>query len=119
MSIQLNLRFQKNDRYGHPIFICSCKNIDENVGFNKLTNMSKKIDALNLKTFLPIYKTSDYATIRFSHKKSDFVIGNTYTVDFTVKKNSYNSKMYINCYVDKCELFKEGVPYDEGEIMTF
>ena len=66
MSVTLNLRYQKRDKYGSEIFIASPKYDEEKEAFEKLKKMAEKIEDLNLGTFSPVYHNEDfdYCTVK-------------------------------------------------------
>ena len=51
MSITLNLRYQKKDKWGSEIFIASPKYPEEEKAFETLRTLASKIEDMNLGTF--------------------------------------------------------------------
>ena len=104
-SIELNLRYQKKDKFGSEIFIVTPKYDEEKEAFEKLKKLEVKLKEMDLGTFLPIYFNEDlnYATIRFKFLNSPvkLVERNLYTTCFVVKKSKRGDKEYINAFVNK------------------
>ena len=120
MSIQLNLRYQKQDKFGSEIFIASNKYDEEKAAFNTLKKLEKKIKEMNVDTFLPVYVNEDlnYATIRFKfYKGMKLYERNLYSVTFVVKKSQRNGEQYINCFINNIKLHKKAPVRDDGEIV--
>ena len=65
MKLQ-NLRFQKYDKYAHPIFIAS-NNDEELENYTTLKHLAERIEEKQYDTFLPIYNSEEfnYSSIRF------------------------------------------------------
>ena len=121
MSITLNLRYQKKDKYGQEIFIASNKYDQEKQGFEKLKTLEGKIDDLNIGTFNPIYFNNelDYSTIRFKfYKGIKLFERNIYEVRFVVKQSEREGKKYVNCYIDGIKLAIKAKPIDTGTILN-
>lgn len=116
---QIEARFQKNDLYDHPVYICSAKT--ESEGYQKLKKYAAKLQAARYETFLPVYHNGEfeYATIRFKSlpqyiraEKND-----TYLISFTVKTQTRDDKTYVNAFVDRMKLVKKADKVDEGEVL--
>ena len=114
----MQLRFQKIDQYKNSIFIVGFNKPEEKDSFDRLTKFHEALQNQNISTFLPIYATADYATIRFKpNTKFNFVEGNTYEVEFNIRKKEYEGKDYISCFVNKSKLIRKAQPIDYGELM--
>jgi len=116
MSIVLNLRFQKLDKYKNSIFIANPKKEAE--AFNKLSSYYTKLKD-TIESYIPIYATTEYATIRFKpNNKFTFEENNIYTITFTVnKKANDEGKEFISCFLSNSKLLEKAVKIDRGEIL--
>ena len=116
MSIVLNLRFQKLDKYKNSIFIANPKKEAES--FNKLSSYYTKLKN-TVESYIPIYATTEYATIRFkSNSKFTFEENNIYTITFTINKRANDEgKEFISCFLSKSKLLEKAVVLDRGEIL--
>jgi hypothetical protein len=93
MSTTMQLRFQKVDPYNNSIFIASKNRDDEEAVYTKLSKFHEALVTSDVTTFLPIYSTSKYATIRFKkNTKFTFEEGCIYAVEFTIRKSEYENK---------------------------
>ena len=121
MSIELNLRYQKRDKFSSEVFIVSQKYDEEKDAFEKLKKLEAKLKEMDVGTFLPIYYNDDlnYATIRFKFLNSPvkLVERNLYTVKFVIKKSKRGDKQYINCFVNTIKIHTKAKPQDTGEIL--
>jgi hypothetical protein len=119
MSTTMQFRFQKIDPYKNSIFIVGTNNPEEKDSFDRITKFYDTLKNQKITTFLPLYATPDYATIRFKpNTKYKFVEGNTYELEFVIRKKAYEGKEYINCFVNKSKLVKKTEPVDLGELLT-
>ena len=122
-SIELNLRYQKRDKFGSEIFIVSPKYDDEQPAFETLKKLEAKLKEMDLDTFLPIYFNEDlnYATIRFKFLNSPvkLVERNLYSIKFVIKKSKRGDKEYINAFVQTIKLHTKAKPVDQGEVLDF
>ena len=117
MSTTMQLRFQKVDPYNHSIFIASKNRDDEEVAYTKLSKFHETLTNSDITTFLPIYSTSKYATIRFKRNcKFTFEEGGIYSLEFTIRKSDYENKKYVSCFVNNSTLVARAVDY--GEVMS-
>ena len=115
----MQLRFQKVDQYKNSIFIVSSNKPEEIDAFDRLTKFHEALKNKNITTFLPIYATQDYSTIRFKpNNKFTFAEGSTYEIEFNIRKKEYEGKEYISCFVNKSKLVKKAQPIDYGELLT-
>jgi H2-forming N5,N10-methylenetetrahydromethanopterin dehydrogenase-like enzyme len=121
MSITLNLRYQKKDKWGSEIFIASPKHPEEEKAFETLRTLASKVEDMNLGTFSPVFHNDvlDYCTIRFKfYKGMKLDERNLYTVNFVIKKST-RDKTYVNCFVNTIKLHTKAKPQDQGEIISF
>jgi len=117
MSTTMQLRFQKVDPYNNSIFIASKNREDEDVAYTKLSKFHENLTNSDVTTFLPIYSTSKYATIRFKRNpKFTFEEGCIYSLEFTVRKSEYEGKKYVAVFVNNSTLVAKAVDY--GEVMS-
>ena len=117
MSTTMQLRFQKVDPYNNSIFIVSKNREDEEAVYTKLSKFHENLTNSDVTTFLPIYSTSKYATIRFKkNTKFTFEEGCIYSVEFTIRKSEYENKKYVSCFVNNSTLVAKAVDY--GEVMS-
>ena len=119
-SIEMNLRYQKQGLYNDDIFIVSRKINEEKEAFEKLKKLEKKLEEMDLGTFLPVYHNGDlgYCTIRFKfYRGQKLVERNVYSVKFDVKKSTRGDQQYINCFISGIKLHKKATPQDEGEVL--
>ncbi len=115
-TIQMIIRFQKADQYSNNIFIVGKEEKEEN--YNTLTGYSDKLKTMGLTTFLPIYSSDKFATIRFkNNKKFRFVEGNTYALTFEIRKKLHNEKEFVSCYVLNSKLDSVAPPVDYGDVL--
>tara|TARA_R110002126_G_scaffold66649_2_gene169318 strand:+ start:4554 stop:4907 length:354 start_codon:yes stop_codon:yes gene_type:complete len=116
MSSQMIIRFQKADQYNNNIFIAMVDDVD---GYETLTGFTNSLAKLGLTTFLPIYRTEKFATIRFKpNGKFKFVSGNTYALTFEVRKKFHKEKDYVSCYILNSKLDTIAPPMDYGELIS-
>ena len=119
MSTTMQLRFQKVDQYKNSIFIVGTNKPEEKDAFDRLTKFHEALKNQNISTFLPLYSTPEYATIRFKpNTKFKFVEGNTYELEFNIRKKTYEGKEYVSCFVNKSKLISKAALVDYGELMT-
>ena len=110
------IRFQKEDQYGNAIFIAS---LEEKDGYETITGFYESLKKMELTTFLPIYSTPTFATIRFKpNRKFKFVEHNTYALTFEVRKKNHKDKDYISCYILNSKLDSVAEPRDYGEVIV-
>ena len=115
----MQLRFQKIDDYKNSIFIVGTNKPEEKDGFDRLSKFYEALKDQNTTTFLPLYATPDYATIRFKpNAKFKFVEGNVYEIEYTIRKRLYEGKEFISCFVNKSKLVKKAEPVNYGELLT-
>ena len=108
MSTSMQLRFQKVDQYKNSIFIVSSNKEEEKDSFNRLTKFHEALKNQNITTFLPIYATADFSTIRFKpNTKFNFAEGNMYELEFNIRKKTYEGKEFVSCFVNKSKLVKK------------
>jgi len=118
MSTTMQLRFQKIDPYKNSIFIVSPNKPEEKDGFDRLTKFYEALKNQNITTFLPIYATADFSTIRFKpNNKFNFAENNMYELEFNIRKREYEGKDYVSCFVNKSKLVKKAEPLDYGELL--
>ena len=121
MSITLNLRYQKKDRYGSEIFIVSNKYDEEVDGFDKLKTLVSKIEELKLNTFNPVYFNEDlnYCTMRFKfYRGIRLYERNIYQVTFVIKQSERDNRQFVNCYINGIKIIKKAKPVDSGLTLT-
>ena len=119
MSTTMQLRFQKVDQYKNSIFIVGTNKPEEKDAFHRLTKFHEALKNQNITTFLPLYSTPEYATIRFKpNTKFKFVESNTYELEFNIRKKTYEGKEYVSCFVNKSKLISKAALVDYGELMT-
>jgi hypothetical protein len=111
----LNIQFSKFDQYGNSVFVVQ-EDDPGKKSFEMLTKYHKKLDK-QYSTFLPIYATSEYASIRFKKnpKYSKMIPRNIYQVTFVVKRKTTDEKHYINCFLRKLKLISRAPDLDLGE----
>ena len=113
-----SIRFSKYDKFNNIIFITKP---DEKENFEKLTKNYNKLRLKNYNTFLPIYASSGYASIRF--KKNDKITNlqnrACYDLEYTIKKKDFQKfgedKSYVSCYLTKCRQVTKAEPIEMGE----
>jgi hypothetical protein len=111
MSTTMQLRFQKVDQYKNSIFIAGANKINEEDAFHRLTKFHEALKNQNISTF--------HATIRFKpNTKFKFVEGNTYELEFNIRKKAYEGKDYVSCFINKSKLISKAALVDYGELMT-
>jgi hypothetical protein len=116
----MQVRFQKIDQYKNSIFIVGfgTNKPEEKESFDRLSKFYEALKNQNITTFLSIYATTDYATIRFKpNTKFNFVEDNTYELEFNIRKKEYEGKDYVSCFVNKSKLVKKALPVDYGELL--
>ena len=115
----MQLRFQKIDPYKNSIFIVGTNKPEEKDAFDRRSKFHEALKNQNITTFLPLYSTPEYATIRFKpNTKFKFVEGTTYELEFNIRKKVYEGKDYVSCFVNKSKLISKAIPVDYGELMT-
>ena len=113
----MQLKFQKIDNYDNSIFVVSNNPEDKNA-FDRLTVFTNILKSQNISTFLPIYATKDYASIRFKKdSKFKFSEGSTYELEYVIRKKQHEGKEYVSCYINKSKLVKKGDVINYGEIL--
>ena len=119
MSTTMQIRFQKVDQYKNSIFIAEANKTNEEDAFARLSKFYEALKNQNITTFLPLYSTPEYATIRFKpNTKFKFVEGNTYQLEFNIRKKAYEGKDYVSCFINKSKLISKAALVDYGELMT-
>ena len=114
----MSIRFQKVDQYKNSIFIAGTKKLSEKDAFDRLSLIYAKLEG-TVSTFLPIYATADYATIRFKpNTKFKFEEGGLYEVEFAVRKKEYENKDYISVFINNSKLVKKADVVDQGELLV-
>ena len=112
------LRYQKLDQFKNPVFVVGNNN-DEKDSYERLKKFHTALEKQNLNTFLPIYSTDSYSTIRFkSNPKFSFADNHTYEVEYVIRKREMNGKNHVSCYMNKSRLVKKGAALDYGEILN-
>ena len=119
MSKTLTIRFQKFDKFNNPIFCCNKENPEEKETFDTLKKWYNKLDDKCFGTFLPVYSTNKFASIRFksNNKHNHMVERNVYKVVFNMRITERDGKTYVNCYIENLKLEKRGEPADMGKIL--
>jgi len=119
MSKILTARFSKFDQYSNPVFITTPGHPEETDSYNILKKYHQKLVDKEYDTFLPIYHSEEYeySTIRLkkSLKYTKMKPGNVYEIRFNIKTVAKNSKIYVNCFLEKCRLIKKAPVVNEGE----
>ena len=110
-----NIRFQKFDEFNNIIFIAKPEH--ELESYDK---MHKWYDMLTHKfpeSFLPIYATTEFSTIRLRGKIQKFEANATYNIDFNIKhkKSDDGDKSFVNCYLDGVCLVAKARVIDYGD----
>tara|TARA_R110000851_G_scaffold303530_3_gene461161 strand:- start:1179 stop:1520 length:342 start_codon:yes stop_codon:yes gene_type:complete len=109
------IKFQKEDQYGNSIFVATLADADVYTTLNGFHMTLKKME---LSTFLPIYSTPEFATIRFKpNRKFKFVEHNTYVLTLEVRKKNHKEKDYVSCYILDSKLSKVATPVDYGDVL--
>tara|TARA_R110000868_G_scaffold156422_2_gene383257 strand:+ start:396 stop:749 length:354 start_codon:yes stop_codon:yes gene_type:complete len=114
----ITIKFQKVDQYKNLIFIAKSEMPEEQETFKRLTNFHNTHKD-EITTFLPIYATPIYATLRckpnpkFQHEE-----GAIYTLDLSIRKKKHEEKNYIHIYINKSTLVKKS-NLDLGELIEF
>ena len=115
----MQIRFQKVDQYKNSISIVGTNKPEEKDAFDRLSKFYEALKNQNISTFLPLYSTPEYATIRFKpNTKFKFVEGTTYELEFNIRKKVYEGKDYVSCFVNKSKLISKAALVDYGEVMT-
>lgn len=121
MSKQLlRLRFQKYDKYENPIFIASSKMDIESENFQILKEYAEKLEEKDYDTYLPIYHSElyNYTTIRFKKNtkyQKDLIPNAKYNLNYRIKTVAKNSKIYVNCILEKLKMVENAPVVDDGE----
>lgn len=118
MSKILIIRFQKFDKFNNPIFCASKDNPEEKETFKTLKQWYEKLDDKNYGTFLPVYSTNKFASIRFksNSKYNHMTERNIYKVSFNMMINEREGKTYVNCYIENLKLERRET-VDRGKII--
>jgi hypothetical protein len=115
MKIQ-NLRFQKYDRYGHPIFIASKTELEN---YTTLQNLAERLREKQYDTFLPIYNSIEfnYSSIRFmkNQKFANLIPSAKYDIDYKITTIIRNDKTHVNCFASVMRMVENAPILDEGE----
>jgi hypothetical protein len=115
MTTQLTIRFQKLDQYNNAVFIAGSEDVD---AYTLLSKFNTTLSNMDLSTFLPIYKSDTYATIRFkANNKFKFSENSTYAIGFEIRKKITKDKTYISCYLIRSKLLIKAEPKDIGELI--
>ena len=118
MSISIELRFSKADKYGNHVFICSKKNPDEAKAMEQLNIIHDKMEDLETTGFLPIYKADTYTTVRIRKTDAKFVANAVYMIVFSIHKFVKETTTFA-CMLSKSKLIKKAPEVDMGELMEF
>ena len=114
----IQIRYQKTDQYKNLIFIAKSDVPDELETFKRLTNFHNTYKD-KITTFLPMYATSSYATMRCKPNPNfQFQEGSVYQLDFAVRKKSHDEKEYVNIFINKSKLIRKS-NVDAGELIEF
>lgn len=117
MTTQMTIRFSKLDMYNNAVFIAG---VEDTESYAMLSKFNDSLIKMNTETFLPVYKSEKYATIRFkSNTTFKFSEGSTYIIKFDIRKKINKEKTYIICYLSSSKLAIKAPPKDLGEILTF
>ena len=121
----LRLRFQKYDKYDNPIFIASSPKANSNQAgesenFQILKEYAEKLEEKDYGTYLPIYHSNlyNYATIRFKKNtktQKDLIPNARYNVDYRIKTVAKDSKIYVNCILEKIKMVEQAPAVEDGE----
>ena len=117
MSATMNLRFQKMDKYGNAVFVVKP---DENAdAYRRLCTYHDKLERMEIGTFLPIYSTGDYATVRFRSRglKLMLVEGSTYALKFKIHQNTVGGRRFCSCYIDKVVFVSKAAAEERGDVL--
>lgn len=121
MSKQLkSIRFQKNDKFDNPIFIASSKHAGDSENFQILKDYAEKLEDKDYGTYLPIYHSElyNYTTIRFkknARTQKDLIPNAKYNVDYRIKTVTKDSKIYVNCILEKIKMVENAPIVADGE----
>jgi len=100
------------------ILFSLCRTRQRINAFDRLTMFTDILKSQNLSTFLAIYATKDYASIRFKKdNKFKFSQGSVYELEYVIRKKEHEGKEYVSCYINKSKLVKKGEPANYGEFM--
>ena len=117
-----NLRFQKYDKYAHPIFIAS-NNDEELENYTTLKDLAERIEEKQYDTFLPIYNSEEfnYSCIRFmkNTKLSNLVPNARYNIDYKITTITKNNRIFVNCHAAVMRMITKPPIEDIGAELEF
>jgi hypothetical protein len=103
MALKIQLRYQKKDRYENPVFIANART--EKESYAKLKEIHTKLVAMDVGTYLPVYSTNKYATMRLNSRNAKFDEKATYMLTVNIKKvTAKDGRSFINVYLNDHEL---------------
>jgi hypothetical protein len=121
MKLQ-NLRFQKFDKFEHPIFIAS-NTPEELENHTTLKDLAERLIEKQYDTFLPIYNSEEfnYSSIRFmkNSKHSNLVPNARYDIEYSVRTVTKTDRIFVNCHASFIKMKKNAPVEDIGEELDF
>ena len=113
-----SIRFLKNDKFNNIVMIASKSKPTEIENYDKLKSYYEKLIEKNYETYLPIFNSveNNYSTIKFfKNEKYKFVSNVLYDVEYKITTIAKNSKIYVNCHIQKCKMVGKAPADDIGE----
>ena len=119
---QATIRFQKNDKFGNPVFIASI-NEKERKTYDSLKNLYIKLTAKFPDSFCPIYNSEEYkySTIRIKKQSVPditFARNDLYKLKAEIRTHVFEGKRIISCHATELEFDSKGIVI-VGELVTF
>ena len=102
-----SIRFQKTDKFNNIVMIASKSKPNELENYETLKKYAEKLENKDYGTYLPIYNSPqyNYSTIKFfKNEKYKFVPNVLYDIDYKITTITKNSKIYVNCHIQKCKM---------------
>ena len=118
MPVLKSIRYQKNDKFNNIVMIASKSKPHELENYETLKKYAEKLEEKNYETYLPIFNSEqyNYSTIKlFKNEKFKFVPNVLYDVDYKITTIAKNSKIYVNCHIQKCKTVGKAPADDIGE----
>ena len=119
MPLLKNLRFNKLDVFGHPLFIADSEKEPKN--YNKLKKIYKQLKTSYPDLYLPIFTNEQYKysslrlKIHTQITKLKLKRGDTVNVKFSIKHKKTTERESVICHCDIITLVKRAEPIDHGD----
>ena len=115
-SIKVEARFKRLSNFGSKVLIARDNDV-EGESFRALDSIYKKLQALKLDTYLPVYSNGSTSSITIDDKNNlikNTKVHNTYEIEFRLGRVEREGKVYINVILDRARLVKRAADADNN-----